>query len=363
VTANRTPTLAVRHPLLALLLCTATVSALPVAAQSGDRIGAPNNAITAQSDTPATTPAPRPYTPYVNRNLIFLDPAHGGTDDGAHIGEHTLEKDITLALASRIRTVLLSENITVLTTRETDATSTPVDPLTPAQSNDSRAGIANHAHPSACVLLHATGSGIGVHVITSDLDPLDPTDLTPNRPVPWETAQAGSISQSLRLASDMATSLSRAGLPVHLTRSSVRPINSLTCPAVAVEMAPLGSATTPVSDPTYQARVAQAVATALLFWRTQADPNPASPILPVPTKPSISPTPKATGSSTEPAAQSQAAAPRRTPKPVSPSPANGIASPPPRNAPPAPIIRRSPTPRSENPPVPSNSGAPEGAPE
>ncbi len=240
-----------------------------------------------------TRPAPKPAIPYVNRNLVFLDPAHGGPDAGAHINDHTLEKDVTLALATRIRTLLAAENLSVLLAREADspvlAPSDTDQPATiiPTPTPDQRAGAANHVHPFACILLHATASGNGVHIVTSPLIPveqsLDPAPAA--RAIPWDTAQTDSVPQSLRLANEIGTALARARLPVHLSRASVRPIDSLTCPAVAIEIAPLLSGPTPVSDPVYQQRVAEAVSTALLFWRAHADPpapTSASPGLPAP---------------------------------------------------------------------------------
>ncbi|GAC1357464.1 MAG: hypothetical protein NVSMB3_04040 [Acidobacteriaceae bacterium] len=227
-------------------------------------------------------PAPiRPSTPYLNHNLIFLDPAHGGSDSGAHLPENLLEKDLTLALANRIRSLLSGNNLAVILAREADAAPSasedPDPPPAPAAppTPDARAGTANHAHPVACILLHATAFGNGVHIVTSALPSPDTSiDLppSPSRPIPWESAQTDSLPQSLRLANEIGSALARANLPVHLSRGAVKPIDSLTCPAVAIEIAPLHSGPTPVSDSTYQQRVAQAVATALLFWRGHADP-------------------------------------------------------------------------------------------
>ncbi len=49
------------------------------------------------------------------------------------------------------------------------------------------------------------------------------------------------------------------------------PLDNLTCPAVAVEIAPYlatgASNTIDVSDPDYEQHVAETVATALVFWR------------------------------------------------------------------------------------------------
>lgn len=235
--------------------------------------------------TPKTTavPAARSTTPSINHNLIFLDPAHGGPDPGAHLPNGLLEKDINLVLANRIRGLLAGNNLSVLLSREADSPAAATDqsvqqPAAPPPP-DARAGIANHVHPVACILLHATGSGNGVHIVTSDLPPPDSSSIglppPPSRAIPWESAQTDSIPQSLRLANEIGTAISRANLPVHLSRGAVKPIDSLTCPAVAIEIAPLTSGPTPVSDPAYQGRVAQAVATALLFWRGHADPPPA----------------------------------------------------------------------------------------
>ncbi len=274
-----------RSQLAALLL--ATAAALP--AQS------PATPSPKSSSTPPK-PAPRPTTPYVNHNLVFLDPAHGGPDTGAHLSDQLLEKDVTLALAGRIRALLAGNNFSVLLAREADAPTTsaaddstgpvPPAPAPATPTPDQRAGTANHVHPVACILLHATSAGNGVHIVTSALPPPDTTtDLLstlPTHVTPWESAQTESLPQSLRLANEIGTAIARANLPVHLSRASVKPIDSLTCPAVAIEIAPLLSGPTLVSDPAYQQRVAQAVATALLFWRGHAEPpnaprTPAAP--------------------------------------------------------------------------------------
>ena len=222
-----------------------------------------------------TAPAPRPATPWINHNLVFLDPAHGGDDAGATLPNNAVEKDATLALAVRLRGLLSSSGVGVLLAREPATAAPPAsDTPTPAPADqpptpDQRAGNANHAHPFACILLHATAAGSGVNVVTSPLAASQPDDTSPSAPIPWSTAQATFAAQSDRLAAELATALSRASLPVRRLHSSVRPIDSLTCPAVAIELAPANN--TSPADSGYQQRVAQAVSTALLFWRGQAE--------------------------------------------------------------------------------------------
>jgi N-acetylmuramoyl-L-alanine amidase len=193
------------------------------------------------------------------RTLILLDPAHGGPDPGARLPNNLLEKDITLAFAARLRALLSTSGFTVISTHETD----PAVPFT----TDQRAEIGNHAHPTACLILHATASGTGIHVVTSALPP----DQDPHATIAWNTAQSASIPQSLNLANEIGLALERAKLPVILSRASLRPLDNLTCPAVAIEIAPLnpgGGEATPVTNAAYQQNIAKAIAAALTARRS-----------------------------------------------------------------------------------------------
>ena len=251
-------------------------------------------AITCLSLHSQIPPLPPPKQPAaINRNLILLDPAHGGDDTGAQLPDNILEKNITLALAARIKPLLSSAGFAVLSTRDNDA----------EIATDQRAGIANHARPTACLVIHATSSGTGVHLFTSALD----ARATAPRTLPWDTAQAASIPQSLRLVNEFGLAIDRAKLPLILSRASVRPLDNLTCPAVAIELAPLANDTsksTPVTDSAYQQQVAQAIVTALISWRTHNPPPPppaSRPIAP-PAAPQAAPPaqPKATPSTPPP---------------------------------------------------------------
>jgi N-acetylmuramoyl-L-alanine amidase len=199
----------------------------------------------------------------VPRTIVLLDPAHGGPDTGAHLPDNLLEKDLTLAFAARLRALLATSGFTMVSTRDAD----------PAVSftTDQRAEIANHGHPSACLVLHATSSGNGVHVITSSLNP--PSELDgPHTTVPWNAAQSASIPQSLSLANEIGVSLQRAKIPVILSRTSLRPLDNLTCPAVAIEISPFAPTDgdpTPVTDANYQQNIAKAIAAALTSWRSR----------------------------------------------------------------------------------------------
>jgi N-acetylmuramoyl-L-alanine amidase len=197
------------------------------------------------------------------RTLILIDPAHGGPDPGAKLTDTLSEKSFTMAFGARLRAILTTSGFSVISTHESDPTVT--------FTTDQRAEIANHAHPTACLVLHATDSGNGVHIISSELPPPDDSyDPDAHHPIPWNTAQAASIPQSLALANQIGVALNHVKLPVLVTRASIRPLDNLTCPAIAIEIAPLthDDDTTPVTDANYQQQIAQAIAAGLNSWRS-----------------------------------------------------------------------------------------------
>jgi len=205
--------------------------------------------------TPSAPPAPS--LPAV-RFIVVLDAAHGGEDAGARFSDGTLEKNLTLALSVRLRSLLNARGFTVITTRESDQ----------LLDVNRRAEIANHIPAQACISLHATASGLGVHLFASSLAP-----APRNRITAWKTAQSGWTTQSLALVGVVNSTLQQAGFTVALARTNLPSIDSMTCPAIAIEIAPpVGSDHKPsgaITDPEYQSHVAEALAAALLEWRTE----------------------------------------------------------------------------------------------
>jgi N-acetylmuramoyl-L-alanine amidase len=213
----------------------------------------------------STLAQPAPPAPQT-RFVVVLDAAHGGDDTGGRLANNQLEKSFTMALSVRLRSLLVARGIPVVTTRDSDAT---VDPL-------KRAEIANHAQAQACLSLHATESGSGIYLFVSSLAP-----AAPARFPAWKTAQAAAVMRSLKLAGVINSALLHAGMSVTLSRTSLPAMDSMTCPAVAVEIAPEENSghekIAELDDKDYQARVAAALAAALLEWRTDAGRTEAHP--------------------------------------------------------------------------------------
>lgn len=212
---------------------------------------------------PAQTQAP---SAPVSRFVVVLDAAHGGDDSGAKLtanGKPEAEKAYTLALSIRLRSLLAARGITVVTTRESDTNMAP----------EQRAEIANHAAAQACLVLHAAMTGSGVHLFISSLPAVTRTTF-----VPWRTAQAAWVQHSIALAGMLNSAMGHAGLKVTIGRTALTTIDSMTCPAVAVEVAsqqPAASSShsPDIDDNAYQTQVAEAIAAGLLEWRSEGQ-NP-----------------------------------------------------------------------------------------
>ena len=203
---------------------------------------------------PAVPAAPRAQVQA--QYVVVLDAAHGDGDVGAQFSDKLLEKDLTLGFSVRLRQALASHDIQVVTTRDADVAVPMV----------TRAETANHAMAAACIALHATATGSGVHLFTSSLAPTAYTKF-----LPWQSAQSAYVTQSLRLSSEISSALGHAAVPITLGRTSLTPMDSFACPAVAVEIAPLagGNTTkaTPLTDVGYQDKIIDALTAALTQWR------------------------------------------------------------------------------------------------
>lgn len=201
--------------------------------------------------------AQAPPPPPAPRFVVVLDAAHGGDDTGAHLDSGQLEKSVNLALSVRLRSLLAARGIQVVTTREADSS---VD-------LDQRAAVANRANAAACLSLHASESGSGVHLFAASLPPAQTT-----RFMAWKTAQSAWVTRSLGLAGAVNSALAHAGFNVTLGRIPLPGIESMTCPALAIEVAPKRDADNKITaepdNPDYQASVASALAAAVLEWRS-----------------------------------------------------------------------------------------------
>lgn len=202
------------------------------------------------------TPPPAPVIPTPRRYFAVVDASHGGDDHGETLSSTLLEKDVTVAIARSLRQELESRGITTLVLRDSDA-NLPVD---------QRAVFTNADHAAIYIAVHASSSGHGVRVYTALL-PFGEDDRGPFRS--WTTAQHDILPISQSTALSVASELQKRQVPVRALAAPLRPLNNVTRPAIAIEVAPQGSDVSQLTAPDYQQLVTSAVATAIAASRDQ----------------------------------------------------------------------------------------------
>jgi len=189
--------------------------------------------------------------------FVMIDPSHGGYDKGANFGGKLVEKDITLRLAREVRKELEERGIVARLLRESD-----ID-----LSLDRRAEITNEQRASVYVAIHAGRPGKGVRVyapvVTDAQQPLA------GRFQPWESAPSGALSRSQSLAHTVSEELKKKGVTVANMGVPLRPLNNITAPAIAVELAPEENDPQSLESQKRQNIVATAIALGIVQARSQ----------------------------------------------------------------------------------------------
>jgi N-acetylmuramoyl-L-alanine amidase len=223
---------------------------------------APGNAPVAISSFPAIGGNLAAAAPVVAppRYVIVVDASHGGEERGAALGDKLAEKDVTLALARRLRMELQARGIALLMTRDGDTTMTP----------DQRAAVANGARTILFVSLHAGTVGHGVRLYTAMLP--TPVGAEGHGPfLQWDTAQRNSLTISHSVAQQISGELTRREVPVQVLLAAVRPLNNIAAPAIAVEVAPPKDQVDVLMSASYQENVASALATVIAVARPRLE--------------------------------------------------------------------------------------------
>jgi N-acetylmuramoyl-L-alanine amidase len=212
---------------------------------------------------PAPGPATSPLassSQAVTGPVIVLDAAHGGDDSGSRFTDTLAEKDVTLALARRIRTELEARGFVSLMMRDADS----------SLSFDQRAAAANAASATLYLAVHASTLGSGVRIYSARM----PAQSSSARSVlvAWGRAQAAFTGNSRRLAAAVGSDLTTKNLPTTAADAPVLPLNAVGSVAMALEVSPpLGSTDLPavaLNLPSYQQTVAVALAESLAAERS-----------------------------------------------------------------------------------------------
>ena len=249
---------------------------------------------------PVTVPAPPPpegLPPLIAEQrarlqTMVLDAGHGGDDSGVHGARGALEKQITLDVARRLKTVIETRlGVRVVMTRDDDR----------SVSLDERDAIANNSKADLFLSLHANGSpaaavkGSEVYYLRLDrageearrnaaaTELVLPVVGGATRPIdiiPWDLAQASHVDASSRLASMLEEELAKHAPrgPRPLQQGPMRVLSGANMPAALVEMVYLTNVEQErsVQSADFQGGIVQAIVDAVVRFKgyLEAGPTP-----------------------------------------------------------------------------------------
>jgi N-acetylmuramoyl-L-alanine amidase len=230
-----------------------TIAITPVPSAADNNVaGARAPSTTNPSAAPEAPPTPP--APVVRRVLAVVDAAHGGEERGAALTDTIAEKTVTLGFARLLRHELELRGFAVALPRDADTTLTL----------DQRAAAANVARAGIFIDLHAVSQGTGAGVYTALL----PVEGASNGVFqPWNAAQGPALPVSRIVAAAIVSEMQRREFSVRSTSVSLRPLNNVFMPAVAVELAPGGNGIDDLISANYQQRAASAIADAVASVR------------------------------------------------------------------------------------------------
>jgi len=216
-----------------------------------------------QNPTQATPAAANiaPANTSAHRVLAVVDPAHGGEERGAALTDTLAEKDVTLGFARLLRHELEIRGFAVTMLRDADTTS----------SLDQRAAAANAAAAGIYISLHAVSQGSGARVYTALLPVEGPSQGLFH---PWNAAQAPALPVSRIVSAAIVAEMQRKEFPVRASSASLRPLNNVLMPAVAVELAPGADGVANLTSANYQQWAAAAIADAVVSVRDRLAVQP-----------------------------------------------------------------------------------------
>ena len=238
---------------------------------------------------PAPSAAPSPLAPIELGGVrtVVIDPGHGGEEVGAKGPSGALEKDVTLAIARKLRAALANSlGLQAFLTRDRDE----------EIALDERAAVANNYKADLFVSIHANASrslgakGSEVYFLTYQatddesrrMAALEGGVFTPGTPAPasgelalilWDMAQAEHLEESSALASriqeELADVTGSQGRGVK--QAPFRVLVGAAMPAVLVEVAFISNAEEErllVSD-SYQSKVVAALVRGISRYQQQ----------------------------------------------------------------------------------------------
>ena len=231
---------------------------------------------------PSVTPAPS-----TGLRTVVIDPGHGGDELGAQGPRGTLEKEITLAVSRRLRTLIESRlGLRVFLTRDDDR----------VVPHDDRSAFANNHQADVFLSIHANAAvrpfvkGAEVYYLSVERADAEARKRADDAAITlpalgggtrtidlilWETAQARFLEQSSQLAGLVEQGL-RARVemsPRAVQQAPFRVLVGANMPAALVEIGYLSNPEQEqqLASAAYQDKIAESLLDALIKFRTLLD--------------------------------------------------------------------------------------------
>jgi N-acetylmuramoyl-L-alanine amidase len=243
----------------------------------------PADTTSAQPVTPAeATPPELPVLgpPTSTVRTLMIDPGHGGDDPGTRAADGTLEKNITLAVARRLKAGVEARlGIRVLLTRDDDR-GVPVTART-ALANNNKADLFVSLHVNASFRPEVAGASVYLasfedsaaarEALASEQLPAFGGGFREIELVPWNLAQIRHTARSTEMANLVAEQFEgRVALAARaIERAPLRVLESANMPAVLIEMGYLSNPeqAKQLAGGPFQNAMAQAILDAIVKFR------------------------------------------------------------------------------------------------
>jgi N-acetylmuramoyl-L-alanine amidase len=246
-----------------------------------------------------TVPAPQPQSqtvpptllpsPMANKKVIVIDPGHGGTETGAKGPGGTLEKDVTISIARKLKGIIESTGTRVILTRDGDQVVT-LDDRT-SRANNNKADLFISIHANATIRGKARGAetyflstqatddearniaAVENNAIGLEQAPAVQEDL---KLILWDMAQTEYLTESSQLAEmiqqelNSTLSISNRGIK----QAPFRVLTGATMPAVLVEVGFINNPDEEkmMADGEYQSKIAGAIFRSIQKFESREQP-------------------------------------------------------------------------------------------
>lgn len=250
-----------------------------------------------QAAPPAT--AARPGRPAQGPRVVVLDPGHGGAEVGAKGPGGTLEKDVTLQIARRLRAILVNDlGLQVFLTRDADV-AVELDQRT-ALANNYKADLFVSIHANAARARGASGSEVYFLSYEASDDEARRIAQAEGAHIPeaaaaapgtagldlilWEMAQAEHLEESSFLATRLQEELAvAAGIEMRgVKQAPFRVLVGAAMPAVLVETAFISNPEEEqqLASEAFQQQVARALARGIARYEAERSRRQRGPLAP-----------------------------------------------------------------------------------